>query len=145
VLATGTTIEEWLEGFAISIGLVLDPGIAIVLGIAIGMDNFTEGISIGLRLREENGRDTSALTRRVLGWTGVIGGSLLVAAIVGWFFLRDLSQPVLGFLFAFAGGGLLYLTVTDLLPNSQERQFNQSAAVATGLGFLTILVLSQVM
>jgi len=38
------------------------------------------------------------------------------------------------------GAGLL--TVTDLVPGAEERQYQQSGALATAVGFLILLVLS---
>ena len=58
-------------------------------------------------------------------------------------FLRGLSLCVLGFLFAVGGGGMLYLTVTDLLPEAKERHYQQSAALALATGFMTIFALGQ--
>lgn len=40
------------------------------------------------------------------------------------------------------GGGMLYPTVSALVPPSEERQYQGSGALATGLGFLTILLLT---
>jgi ZIP family zinc transporter len=76
-------------------------------------------------------------------WTGLIGASLFGSAMVGWFFLRGLAEPILGFLFAVGGGGMFYLTVTDLLPEAEERHYQQSAGMAVGAGFIAIFVLGQ--
>jgi ZIP family zinc transporter len=48
---------------------------------------------------------------------------------------------VLGFLFAMGCGGMFYLTVADLVPEAEERHYQQSAALAVGLGFMTIFTL----
>jgi ZIP family zinc transporter len=37
---------------------------------------------------------------------------------------------------------MFYLTVTDLLPQAEARQYQESAAIANGAGFLLILVIS---
>jgi ZIP family zinc transporter len=37
---------------------------------------------------------------------------------------------------------MFYLTVTDLIPESETHQYQQSAAIAVGAGFLIMLVLS---
>jgi zinc transporter ZupT len=46
------------------------------------------------------------------------------------------------FLFAAGEGGMLYLTLTHLVPTGQENHYQQSAAPDGGAGFLLILVLS---
>jgi zinc transporter, ZIP family len=80
---------------------------------------------------------------RILKWTGLIGLSLFSSALAGWFLLRGLPTSILGFLFAAGAGGMLYLTVTDLLPEAEERHYQQSTAFALAGGFMTIFVLGQ--
>ena len=62
--------------------------------------------------------------------------------MAGWFFLKGLPQPILGFLFAVSGGGMLYLTISDLLPDAEERHYQQSSALALASGFILVFVLS---
>ena len=80
---------------------------------------------------------------RILKWTGLIRLSLFSSALVGLFLLRGLPASILGFLFAAGGGGMLYLTVTYLLPEAEERHYQQSAALALAAGFMTIFALGQ--
>lgn len=49
---------------------------------------------------------------------------------------------MLGFLLGSGGGGMFYLTVTDLIPEAEERHYQQSAAVAIAVGFMLIFILS---
>jgi len=37
---------------------------------------------------------------------------------------------------------MFYLTVTDLVPQSEERQYQQAGALAMGAGFMVIFILS---
>jgi ZIP family zinc transporter len=139
VLAGATSVEEVIEGLAIGIGSAIDLGVGIVVGIAICFDNFSEALSIGELAREES-RDR--YKARIMKWTGLIGLSLFASAMAGWFLLHELPQPVLGFLLASGAGGMFYLTVTDLIPESETHQYQQSAAIAVGAGFIIMLVLS---
>jgi ZIP family zinc transporter len=172
VLAAGTSAEEVLEGLAIGAGAAIQPGLAVLVAAAIAIDNLSEALSIGELIASGEadeagaadgvppggpeppgervldaaggGGGGSGLARRVLGWTGLIGVVVLASSVVGWLLLRDVPAPLLAVLFAAAGGGMLYLTVTDLIPGGQERQYQQSAALATGAGFLVVLTLSSV-
>jgi len=74
-------------------------------------------------------------------WTGLIGISLLGSALAGWFLFRGLPQPVLGFFFASGGGSMFYLTMSDLVPEAEQRHYQQSAALAIRAGFMTVFVL----
>jgi zinc transporter, ZIP family len=140
VLAGGTAAEELVEGLAIGSGVIIDPQVGALIAAAIAIDNLSEGLSIGelvLSGREPGGRSV----RRVLGWTALVGASLLASAVVGWLALRDAGGAVVGVLQAAGGGGMLYLTVSALVPPSEERQYQGSAALATGAGFIVMLVL----
>ena len=142
VLAGGTALEELVEGLAIGTGVIIDPEVGALIAAAIAVDNLSEGLSIGelvLSGREPGG--TGA--RRVLGWTAVVGASLLAASLIGWLALRDAGGGVVAVLQAVGAGGMLYLTVSALVPPSEEQQYQGSGALATGAGFLAILVLTQ--
>ena len=143
VLAGGTSTEELIEGLSIGIGAAIEPGLGLIAGTAIVVDNIAEALSIGELIRDQNRDGDKRPVGRVLRWTGLIGASLLGSALIGWFALRGLPMPVLGFLFAVGGGGMFYLTVTDLVPEAEERHYQQSAAVAIGIGFMAIFALSE--
>lgn len=139
LLAGGTSIEELVEGVSIGVGIAADPGLGAMIGIAIAIDNVSEALSIGELIRAENSQH---MRRRILGWTGLIGLSVFVSALLGWLFLRAMPPAMLGFLLALGAGGMFYLTVTDLLPKSEKTQFRQSAGLATAAGFLLMFMLS---
>lgn len=150
VLAGGTSAEELIEGISIGVGVAIGSSLGIVVAAGIAMDNVAEALSIGQLIRDEEGRGDGedggqggrGRARRVLGWTGLIAAALFVSALAGWLLLRGLPPPILASLLAVGGGAMLYLTVTDLVPESAERQYQQSAALATGAGFLAVLILS---
>ena len=79
----------------------------------------------------------------MLGWTGLIGMALFVSAMCGWFFLRGLSPKTLGILLAGGAGAMFYLTVTQLVPEAESHQFEQSSAIAMAAGLLVIFSLSR--
>ena len=144
VLAGGTSVEELIEGLSIGVGAAIEPHLGLMVGAAVVVDNVAEALSIGELIRDESRKDGGRPVRRVLKWTGLIGASLLGSALIGWFALRGLPDPLLGFLFALGGGGMFYLTVTDLVPESEKRQYQQSAALAIGAGFVMMLALGHV-
>jgi ZIP family zinc transporter len=142
VLAGGTSVEELVEGLAIGAGVAIDPEVGALIAGAIAVDNFSEGLSIGALVTTSRS-DRAERARRVLGWTSLIGVSLLASAAVGWLVLRDAGDAVVGALQAAGAGGMLYLTVSALVPPSEEWQYQGSGALATGAGFLVILALTQ--
>jgi ZIP family zinc transporter len=142
VLAGGTSTEEIIEGLAIGVGGALDSSTALIVGLAIAIDNFSEALSIGELVQTEKHERPK---RRIMFWTSLIGVSLFTAAMLGWFLLRGVPEHVQGILLAAGAGGMFYLTVTDLVPEAEAHQFQQSAAIAIGVGFLIIMVLSELM
>lgn len=142
VLAGGTSAEEVIEGIAIGAGTIVEPSIGLLIGLAIAIDNFSEGLSIGELLRANATERAKTPITEILGWTSTIGIALLVSSLLGWLFLRGAPDDFVALLFASGAGGMFYLTVTDLLPQAEARQYQESSAIANGTGFLLILVIS---
>jgi ZIP family zinc transporter len=141
VLAGGTSAEELIEGVAIGAGTIVEPSLGVLIAVAIAIDNLSEGLSVGELIRAE-ATDLRNDVKEILRWTATIGLSLVVSSIVGWLLFRELPSDVLALLFAVGAGGMFYLTVTDLLPQAEARQYQESSAIANGVGFLLIMVLS---
>jgi ZIP family zinc transporter len=139
VLAGGTSAEELIEGLTIGVSAATDPGLGLIVGLAIVIDNVSESMSIGDLIREKGGDHQ---VRRILGWTSLIGAALFLAAMAGWFLLRDLAPATLGLLLAAGAGAMFYLTVTELVPEAESHQYQQSSAIAMGAGLLVIFTLS---
>ena len=87
VLAGGTSVEELVEGLVIGVGAAVEPSLAFVAAVAIGIDNLAEGMSVGELIRGEM-PDRARAMPRVLAWTGTIGVALFVSSIVGWIAFR---------------------------------------------------------
>jgi ZIP family zinc transporter len=142
VLAGGTSAEELIEGISIGVGSALDPSVAIIVGLAICVDNLSEAMSIGELTFKEGGERPA---RRIVGWTSVIGVALFASAMAGSLLFRGMPDGVLGVLLAGGAGGMFYLTVTDLVPEAEAHQYQQSSAIAIGVGFIGVMVLSELM
>jgi ZIP family zinc transporter len=82
VLAGGTTAEELIEGLSIGIGAAIEPGVGILIALALAIDNLSEGLSIGYLVRSEENQAQPA--RGILGWTGAIGAAVFGGAEAGF-------------------------------------------------------------
>jgi ZIP family zinc transporter len=141
VLAGGTSVEELVEGLAIGVGAAIEPSLALVVALAIAIDNLSEGMSVGELIREET-PDRDRALRRIVTWTGTIGIALFASSLVGWFAFRDIPGPVLSALLAAGAGAMLYLTLSSLVPAGEARQYQRSSTLASGVSFALIVVLS---
>jgi zinc transporter, ZIP family len=83
VLAGGTSVEELIEGWSIGVGAAIKPGLALLIALAIIIDNLAESLSIREIIRSESGRHKRPEARRILGWTCLIGLALLSSAMAG--------------------------------------------------------------
>jgi ZIP family zinc transporter len=140
VLAGGTLFEAAVEGVSLGVGTAIGAGLTIPLAIAVAIDNLSEGLSLGSLPDGDGGEAASG---KVLPWTAWIAATTVIAALAGWFVLRSLSPAVHAAVFAAGGGGMLYLTVTELVPVAEAEHYQQSSALATACGFLLILILSE--
>jgi ZIP family zinc transporter len=144
VLAGGTSAEELLEGLTIGVGLAVEPKLGFIVALAVAIDNVSEALSIGELIRSDGSRSARAQARRILVWTSLIGVSLFISSLVGWLLLRNMQPQMLGVLFGLGAGGMFYLTLTELVPEAERRQYQQFPALAMAAGFLLILGLSTV-
>jgi len=144
VLAGGTTAEELIEGLSIGVGAAIQPGLALIVGLSIAIDNLAEALSIGALIAEKDPgpKRSRDARRRVLTWTGAIGLGLFLSSVLSWAVLRSLPDTILGFLVAVGAGGMFYLCVTELVPEAELRHYQHSSALAAAVGFAAILTLS---
>jgi ZIP family zinc transporter len=141
VLAGGTSAEELVEGLAIGVGAAVEPSLAVVVALAIALDNLAEGMSVGELVRDEQPDRARALPR-VVAWTGTIGIALFASSVVGWLALRGIAPELLSGLLAAGAGAMFYLTLSSLVPAGEARQYQGSATLASGAAFATVLVLA---
>ena len=69
VLAGGTSAEELIEGLSIGVGAAIKPGLALLIALAIIIDNLAESLSIGEIIRSEGGGISSG--RLGASWVGL--------------------------------------------------------------------------
>lgn len=141
LLAAGIALEELVEGAAIGLGAAGDVRLGLIIALTIAVDNFAEGLAIGAVMRNR-GRARKRATARTLGWTSLIGGTVVVAALTAWILFSGAGREVVAILLSFVAGGLLYLTITQIIPEAQVLRHEREVGISAGLGFIAVLVLS---
>lgn len=98
-----------------------------MVGLAIVLDNISEALSIGEMVFDTD-KDKPKNTQQweVIKRTGLIGISLLVSAVGGYFLLSKLSEFWHGSLTALGAGSMFYLATTGLVPEAESHQFEKS-------------------
>ena len=137
------TLHNIPEGLAIGVAFGslsnsnLYGAIALTLGIAI--QNFPEGAAISFPLRRDGfSRFKSflfgALSGVVEPFSAVIG-ALLVIKI----------RMILPFILSFAAGAMIFVTVFDLIPESQNNSHNDFMTMVFMIGFSIMMILEIVL
>ncbi len=140
LLVLAVTMHNIPEGLAVGVafgaaanGLEGSLGAAVALAIGIGLQNLPEGLAVAMPLRREGmGRGKSFFMGQASGIVepiaGVLGAGLVLAV-----------QPLLPYALAFAAGAMIYVSVEELIPESQRNGYEDFATLGTMLGFAVMM------
>ena len=140
LLFTSITLHNIPEGLAVGVafGNILYGGSlvsALTLTIGIAIQNFPEGSAISLPLRREGFSQTKSF---LLG--GLSGVVEPIFALLGALLVLKI-KVILPFVLAFAAGAMLFVTVLELIPESQQNKKKDLMAFILLLGFSIMMVL----
>jgi len=122
-----------LDGFGISLAFKISPAIGWVVALAVLTHDFSDGINtVGLALKRKNKKST------VFKW--LAADALAPAIGVGLAYLFSVSGPTLGLILAVFIGLFLYISATDLIPESHHQHPTIWTTLSTILGLAVILV-----
>ena len=143
MLVSSITIHNIPEGLAVGIafgsifyGLEGATTIsALMLALGIGLQNFPEGSAVSIPLLREGYSRKKAffygqLSAIVEPIFGVIGAFLVLKV-----------QVLLPFFLSFAAGAMIYVVVSELIPESQSNSKKEFMAISTIIGFSIMMVL----
>lgn len=143
MLIFSITLHNIPEGLAIGVAfgsIALNvPGAtlasAVMLAIGVGIQNFPEGCAVSLPLRREN------FTRRNSFLFGALSGIVEpIAGLVGCAMVMYV-QNVLPFFLSFAAGAMIYVAISELIPESQKNSHKGLMSLFTILGFVIMMIL----
>lgn len=113
-LAVG--IHNFPEGLATFISALQEPSIALPITAAIAIHNIPEGIAISVPVYHATGDK-----RKAFMYSFLSGLSEPIGAIIGYLILMPfMSDIVLGFIFAFIAGIMVFVSLDELLPSARE-------------------------
>lgn len=143
MLISSITIHNIPEGLAVGIafgsiyyGLTGATTIsAIMLAIGIGLQNFPEGSAVSIPLLREG------ISRKKAFFYGQL--SAIVEPIFGIFgaILVLKIRILLPFFLSFAAGAMIYVVVSELIPESQSNKKKEIMAIFTIIGFTIMMIL----
>jgi len=122
------------EGLAIGVGYATgEIRFGLLLAIAIAVHNIPEGTAVALPLRA-NG----ASLLRCFGYAVLTSLPQPIVAVPAYLLL-SVAQPVLSASLGFAGGAMIFLVVSELLPESLARCSKPEAAWGVTSGLVAML------
>jgi zinc transporter, ZIP family len=142
LLFLAITLHNIPEGLAIGVAFgaasVGIPGAtfsgALALAIGIGIQNFPEGFAVSMPFRREG---VSKLKSFLYGQASAFVEP--VAAVVGAMGVL-VMQPLLPYALAFAAGAMVYVTVEEIIPESQQSE-TDIATIGAMVGFAIMMTL----
>jgi len=143
MLIFSITLHNIPEGLAIgvafgSIALGVDGATlaaAFMLAIGVGIQNFPEGTAVSLPLRRENFSRKKAFVYGAL--SGIVEP---IAGLVGCMLVMYV-QNILPFFLSFAAGAMIYVAISELIPESQKNSHKNLMSLFTILGFVIMMML----
>lgn len=125
------------EGVAIGVGYATgEYAFGLLLAVAIALHNIPEGIAISLPLRAKG------VSVSKCAWYAILTSVPQPLAAVPSFLLVSFFQPLLPAGLGFAGGAMMFLVVTELVPESLGLCSRHESAWAFMAGMVVMLLLT---
>lgn len=143
LLVTSITLHNIPEGLVVGVAFgSVASGIegatlisAITLAIGIGLQNFPEGSAVSLPLRREG------YSRFKSFFLGQLSGIVEpISAVIGALLVLKV-RVLLPFLLSLAAGAMIYVVVSELIPESQNSNNKNLVTLLTMIGFIIMMIL----
>jgi len=128
-IVLGALLDGVPESAVLGLTLLETGGIGVAMLVAVFVSNLPESVAASSSLRASGW----TLGRIYLLWSTIAVLSA-VAAGLGYAFLDGASPETLAFIFAFAGGAILTMLSTSMMPEAYEHA-GRGVGLATTLGF----------
>ena len=143
MLIFSITLHNIPEGLAIGVAFgSITAGIegatlisAVMLAIGVAIQNFPEGTAVSLPLRRENFSRTKSFFYGAL--SGIVEP---ISAFLGCLLIIYVRN-ILPFLLSFAAGAMIYVAISELIPESQNNVNKNLMSFFTIIGFVVMMIL----
>lgn len=136
LVALGIAIHNLPEGLAVFISAVADMKLGVALATAIAIHNIPEGIAVAVPIYYATKSRSKAFIYSVLS-----GLAEPVGALLGIYLLQSyLSKDLIGMLFAFVAGIMVFISLDELLPQVFGNKHHHRAIQGVMLGMLLVML-----
>ncbi|NLW16302.1 MAG: zinc transporter ZupT [Firmicutes bacterium] len=137
--ALAIAIHNFPEGLATFASALKDPKLGIAIAVAVAIHNIPEGIAVAVPLFYATNDK-----RKALGYALLSGISEPLGALAGYLLLAPFfNDTVLGLLFAFVAGIMVFISLDELLPAAKEYDEEHAAifGLVAGMAVMAISLL----
>lgn len=132
LLALGIGIHNLPEGMATFSGALQDPHLGVVMAVAISLHNIPEGLAVSMPVFAATGSRRKAFTYSFLSGVAEPVGALLAGLVL----MPVLTPAVLAYMLAAIGGVMVFISLDELVPASQEYGHEHLAVLAVIFGMV---------
>jgi ZIP family zinc transporter len=134
-------IHSFPEGLAIGVAFGSgEIGLGLIMAVAIAIHNIPEGVAVSLPMRAEG-----VSGWQCVGWAIVSGIPQLLACVPAYLAVVAF-RSILPYAFGVAAGAMILLVITEMIPESVEKESHRlSSGVAGMAGFLAMMLLQNVL
>lgn len=136
LIGIGIALHNFPEGLAIGVGFTSFQSFGLGLSLVIALHDIPEGVAMAVPMRMGGTRPGRIVLAALLA--GVPTG---IGALIGYV-LGEISAGFIGICLGFAGGAMLYITCSELIPESRDLYKGRISGVGLMFGILLGIILS---
>lgn len=137
LIGIGIALHNFPEGLAIGVGFTSFQSFGLGLSLVIALHDIPEGIAMAVPMRIGGTRPLKVVLAALLA--GLPTG---IGALLGYV-LGEISAGFIGVCLGFAGGAMLYITCSELIPESRDLYRGRISSIGLLLGIFLGIVLSK--
>lgn len=136
LMGIAIAIHNFPEGLAIGSGYMFTSKMGMTMAIVIALHDLPEGLAMAAPLRLSG---SSAM--KVVFFTVMAGIPTGIGAFIGAV-LGSVSDFLIGLCLAFAGGTMLYITCGEMIPDAKSLHNGRASSLGIVIGFIIGIVVS---
>ncbi|MDD5101390.1 MAG: ZIP family metal transporter [Endomicrobiaceae bacterium] len=128
----GLAMHSFFDGIIISIGFGVNSTIGLLTTLAIILHKMPDGITITGILLHSNMK-----TKKIISYSLLVALFTPIGTALGLIFFNYISQEIMGIFLAFTAGTFIYLSASDLIPETHKAS-NKKAGICLFFGVILV-------
>jgi ZIP family zinc transporter len=138
LLGIGIAVHNLPEGIAIGSGFTVYERYGLALSMIIALHDIPEGVAMATPMM------MGGISKHLVFASTVLAGIPTGIGVIAGYYLGELSPVFIAVCLGFAGGAMLYITCSELLPESSKLYRGRIPSMGTIAGIILGIVISSV-